>query len=164
MRTFFAHRVALLAVLVASACLAGVAGSTKGVPTTRTLPLAVRYAAPRARVAIGVHESEFRIRLTRSSVPAGPVVIEVINDGQDPHDLHLRRADGQGSEFSFPVGRSSSRQSATFVLTAGTWRLWCSLPGHDEMGMHATLLVTTPARRAPAGHRSARADFPSARG
>jgi hypothetical protein len=98
-------------------------------------------ARPHRTVAVGADEAEYRIRLTRSAVGAGPVVLEVRNVGQDPHDLVLRRADGAVAPIAFPPRRPGSRQSRTVTLTAGTWTLYCSLPGHEQLGMKATLAV-----------------------
>jgi hypothetical protein len=69
------------------------------------------------------------------------VLIEVRNLGQDPHDLVVARADGSGAPFSFGVAGPRSRRSHKFMLTPGTWKLWCSLPGHEALGMSATIQV-----------------------
>jgi hypothetical protein len=99
-------------------------------------------APPRPTVALSAHESEFRIRLSRESVPAGRVVIELANVGQDPHDLNLVRSDGPGTGYTFGQARPGTHAAKTVTLAAGTWRLWCSLPGHEAKGMRATLRVT----------------------
>src|SRR5438128_10235691 len=40
---------------------------------------------------VGVEATEFHLVLSRASVKAGPVVIELQNGGEDVHDLRLRR-------------------------------------------------------------------------
>jgi uncharacterized cupredoxin-like copper-binding protein len=49
-----------------------------------------------------------------------------------------------GSEqpvLSFAELRSGSRATQTVTLRRGTYRLWCSLPGHEAAGMRALLRV-----------------------
>ena len=40
-----------------------------------------------------------------------------------------------------PETASQSNRTAHFNLAPGTYRLWCSLPTHEEQGMHTTLIV-----------------------
>jgi uncharacterized cupredoxin-like copper-binding protein len=42
---------------------------------------------------------------------------------------------------SIPETQSLQRDVAHFDLEPGTYRLWCSLPEHEEKGMHTTLVV-----------------------
>jgi uncharacterized cupredoxin-like copper-binding protein len=91
--------------------------------------------------AVGVHEREFRITLTRGSLPAGRNVVELSNDGEDPHDLRIARDELSQPVASFDTLRPGARASQTINLAPGVYRLWCSLPGHDAAGMHTTLTV-----------------------
>jgi hypothetical protein len=144
------------------ACLpAGNRRAAPGAPVGTQPPA---RAQAKAASAVGVHEHEFRITLTRSELPAGRVIVELSNEGEDPHNLELapavpgaaEQAAGQAASghdlglaavegatpLSFPVLRSGQRQTQALTLTPGVWRLWCSLPGHDAAGMHALLTVT----------------------
>jgi uncharacterized cupredoxin-like copper-binding protein len=108
--------------------------------------------------AVGVHEHEFRVTLTRGEVRGGRVLIELANEGEDPHNLQIARAEpGAGAasadslggtslnpELTFPTLSAGQRQTRTVSLGPGVWRLWCSLPGHDAAGMHALLTVVGP--------------------
>ena len=75
------------------------------------------------------------------------MIVEFANRGEDPHDLQLAPVTGAGettgaARDAFPTLSSGKLGTQTLTLTPGTWRLWCSLPGHDAAGMHATLTVT----------------------
>ncbi len=104
-------------------------------------PHGAALAPPRPSVVIGVHESEYRIRLSRASVSAGAVTVDLRNLGQDPHNLVIERADGSGTRFVFAAGTSGSHQMRTLSLSPGGWVLYCSLPGHRDLGMSATVEV-----------------------
>lgn len=89
-----------------------------------------------------VRAGEFWLSLSKPSVPAGTVKVEFNNtQAEDPHDLHLVREDGSGSAYSFGVLGSGDVQSKSFVLSVGTWSLFCALPEHAERGMTARLAV-----------------------
>jgi plastocyanin len=91
---------------------------------------------------LGVKAEEWSYTLSRPEVPAGEVVVELNNMGEDPHNLNLQLADGAGPEASIPITGPSSQAKAKFALPAGTYRMWCSLDGHESAGMSATLVVS----------------------
>jgi uncharacterized cupredoxin-like copper-binding protein len=43
--------------------------------------------------------------------------------------------------MSVPLAEAGERKSASGTLAAGTYKVYCALPGHDAQGMHATLEV-----------------------
>jgi plastocyanin len=91
---------------------------------------------------LGVKSAEYSYTLSRPSVSAGEVTIELSNFGEDAHNLNLQREGSEDPELQIPETPSQQHQTAHFTLTPGTYRLWCSLPTHDEKGMHATLVVS----------------------
>jgi plastocyanin len=91
---------------------------------------------------LGVKAVEWSYTLSRPEVPAGELVIELNNMGEDPHNLNLQLEDGSGLEGKITTVGPSAQGKAKFTLPAGTYRLWCDLDGHDEQGMNATLVVT----------------------
>lgn len=91
---------------------------------------------------LGVKAVEWSYTLSRPEVPAGEVIVELNNMGEDPHNLNLELEDGSGPEQWVPVTGPSGQSKAKLDLPAGTYRLWCSLDGHEAAGMTAALVVT----------------------
>jgi plastocyanin len=83
---------------------------------------------------------EYHYTLSRTSVPAGKVVIQFVDKGEDEHNLNVDSAEGM-REAEFPDTPSKGIVNQTVVLKAGTYRLFCSLPGHEQKGMKAALTV-----------------------
>jgi len=89
---------------------------------------------------LGVSATEFHLTLSRGSVKAGRVIIQLQNAGQDVHDLRLRRIGGKRT-YSLPVTTPGGRSTLTLRLLPGRYRLWCSLANHAQLGMRAVLRV-----------------------
>ena len=91
-----------------------------------------------SRVQVGARE--FSFVLSRQHVKAGRAVVEVVNFGQDPHDLRLRRA---GSQHIAGIGlvAPGAHADLTLKLRPGRYSLWCSVGDHRARGMRATLIV-----------------------
>lgn len=97
-----------------------------------------------ARLGVKAQEfgpEEYAYTLSRPNLAAGEVIVELNNQGEDPHNLNLQLAGGEGPLLQIPDTDPLQRTSGRFSLPAGTYRLWCSLPKHDERGMNATLVV-----------------------
>jgi hypothetical protein len=90
---------------------------------------------------LSVKSAEYYFNLSRPTVRAGEVTIELNNRGEDPHNLNLRQEGDEGASLEIPETESLQRSVATFDLPAGSYRLWCSLPEHEEKGMYSTLQV-----------------------
>lgn len=90
---------------------------------------------------LSVKAFEFYYVLSRPSVAAGEVIVELNNQGEDPHNLNLS-LEGGGPQLSVPEAPAQDRTLERFTLSPGTYRLWCSLAGHEELGMKASLSVT----------------------
>jgi hypothetical protein len=101
-----------------------------------TSPLAVASTLGADAYDVG----SFVLRLTRLSVPAGQLTIYFRNHDVSDHDLWLDGPEGDAPErISDAVGESGGAVKKVRV-TAGAWRLYCSLPGHGFM--QRTLTVT----------------------
>jgi len=87
-----------------------------------------------------VQSREFYFSLSRPEVASGDVSVELLNRGEDPHDLRLRPPGG-GEEVGLPETPPFGVSSGVFPLAAGEWTLCCSLEGHESLGMSATLHV-----------------------
>ena len=79
--------------------------------------------------------------LSRQTLAAGPAIVQLQNFGEDAHNLRVERVDGSGAPLDVPLAEAGERQSASGTLAAGTYKVYCALPGHDAIGMHATLDV-----------------------
>ncbi len=100
---------------------------------------------PPARVQVVAQE--FRYSLSRSTVRAGHVIVELVNRGQDTHDLDLRRVGGT-HVFRFPNVQPGQIVDRELKLVPGRYVLWCAVADHRERGMRAVLKVVRPKRRA----------------
>lgn len=90
------------------------------------------------RIQVVAHEYSFV--LSRLRVKAGPAIVELVNDGQDAHDLRLQR---QGARHIAGMGTvpSGRYRDLSLRLLPGRYSLWCSLANHRALGMSATLIV-----------------------
>jgi plastocyanin len=82
----------------------------------------------------------FRFVLSRPTVPAGKVILEFVNRGQDEHNLNAVESD-ESPDGSLPSTKPGSHLSLTLDLDPGAYTLFCSLSGHEARGMKATLVV-----------------------
>jgi plastocyanin len=104
-------------------------------------PAAPAPAAP-THVEITAEDTEaFRFVLSRPTVPAGKVILEFVNHGQDEHNLNAVGPTENSVAGSLPNTPSNSHLSLTVDLRPGSYTLFCSLPGHEAKGMKATLVV-----------------------
>lgn len=95
--------------------------------------------APPARVQVIAKEYSFT--LSRTEVPAGKVIVELANYGQDEHNLHATEP-AEGSEVgSLPNTLPGAHPDLTLNLRPGSYTLFCSLKEHEAKGMKATLVV-----------------------
>ncbi len=85
--------------------------------------------------------SAFRFVLSRPTVPAGKVIIEFVNRGQDAHNLNAIGPSEDSVAGSIPSTLPNAHPSLAFNLRPGSYTLFCSLPGHEARGMKATLVV-----------------------
>jgi plastocyanin len=109
--------------------------------TCEPIPLFPPEPTPPDRLQVKARDTTFwTFLLSRPDVNSGDVTVELVNEGEDDHNLHMQQG-GTGPEYYIPDIASLQRATATFNLTPGTWHLWCNLPGHEAAGMSANLLV-----------------------
>jgi hypothetical protein len=109
-------------------------------PVTPAPPVPDPEPEPEAN-RLAVKAVEFYYVLSRPSVKPGEVTIELNNQGEDPHNLNLLLEGGAGEPLQIPETDSEERNVESFDLAAGKYKLWCSLPEHEEKGMATTLQV-----------------------
>jgi uncharacterized cupredoxin-like copper-binding protein len=83
---------------------------------------------------------EFRFTPKDVSVATGDVAFAVTNQGEIEHNLVVD--DPGGSRVvQIAIIEPGETRSITVSLPAGTYVIYCALPGHREAGMVATLRV-----------------------
>ena len=93
-------------------------------------------SAAKAATAV-VSLSDFRIKASTSTFPAGPIVLTLKNEGPSAHNLTI---DGIGASPVITVGQTASFDLGS--LEAGTYTWYCNVSGHKEAGMTGTFTVT----------------------
>ena len=84
--------------------------------------------------------SPARAALSRSSIHNGSAIIELVNFGEDDHDLALRRVGGTRT-YRIGIVHPGTTGELDARLRPGRFTLWCTLAGHRGRGMRATLRV-----------------------
>ncbi len=97
-------------------------------------------AGPPSIPHVQVTAVEYSFTLSRATVPAGKVIFEFVNNGQDEHNLNVASSKGELAS-SFANTPSKSVRDQTVEMRAGTYVMFCSLPEHESKGMKATLVV-----------------------
>jgi plastocyanin len=94
-----------------------------------------RQAVP-SRMLVAARE--FDLTLSRTTLAAGPAIIQLANQGEDGHDLHIA---GRGATRAIAETHPGATAIWRGTLKPGRYRLYCSLPGHAAAGMRATIRV-----------------------
>jgi hypothetical protein len=105
--------------------------------------IAFALAAPAIAAAparLLVSAKEFRLTLSRASIKAGPAVVQLVNDGEDDHNLRLRRLAGT-RVYRIPTVAPGDVGELRAKLLPGTYKVWCSLADHAALGMRTKLVV-----------------------
>jgi plastocyanin len=98
--------------------------------------------------AVGVAVDDrtgYTARLSRTSVTAGSIIVQLQNQGEDDHNLRVVPTDHAGTTVDFPLTGSGQNTTKTLALTTGSYRLFCTLTtpvNHETAGMAATLTVS----------------------
>jgi hypothetical protein len=91
-----------------------------------------------------VDETEWSVRLSRTSIPAGSVRLRIYNRGMDDHDLVV--VDHLGVAHALALMQKESG-TLDVILGKGRYKLFCSLFAgtpfaHETLGMFAYLDVS----------------------
>lgn len=142
-----------LAVLLLGAVT--VTGCAAQTPSTPAPAIAVR--------SLRVGLSEWSVQTSARRVTPGAVTMVVTNAGSDEHNLVVRQGGRTlGLTQTLPPGQ---RQTLHLTVSPrGSLRLFCSLPGHDQAGMHALLAVGPAIRPSALRHPPASASSRAAAG
>jgi len=83
---------------------------------------------------------EFRFTPKDVSIATGDVAFAVTNQGEIEHNLVVDDPGGR-QVVQIAIIEPGETKSITVSLPAGTYAIYCALPGHREAGMVATLRV-----------------------
>jgi uncharacterized cupredoxin-like copper-binding protein len=107
-------------------------------PTAQTSTQAsTATTAKPAAMKVPVSESEFKIKLASTKFKAGEITFEAKNDGKIPHDLAIKQT-GDKTKLISPGGTAELK----VTLKAGTYELYCTVPGHEAAGMKQNITVS----------------------
>jgi hypothetical protein len=84
--------------------------------------------------------TEYRLGTSRAKAPAGVLVAQLQNNGQDDHDLAVRNARGQIIAQTKVVHHGGLGQLRV-RLKPGRYQLICTLADHEARGMRTVLVV-----------------------
>jgi len=90
-----------------------------------------------AAKTIAVQEKEWKVLPATTTVAHGVIAFDVKNVGKIQHDLAV-----QGSASKTALISPGKSTTLTVTLKPGTYTLYCSVPGHRQLGMVAKLTVT----------------------
>jgi hypothetical protein len=105
-------------------------------PTATATPAPIQYPS---RTGVELTDTaEWSIRLSDRILAAGKIDFVTTNAGEDDHNLSVRAGGRDYGRLDLAPGRDDT---LTLSLAAGTYTLYCSLTGHEELGMRATISV-----------------------
>lgn len=83
-------------------------------------------------------EVEYKLTLSRTHVSAGKTTLVVVDKGKLAHSLSIS---GPGLNKRLIAGtiKPGTSRTVTVTLKAGSYTLWCPVPGHAALGMKTTL-------------------------
>ena len=117
-----------------------VAASTSTPTSTaaQTTTAATTTTAPKpAAQTVQASETEFKITLSSTTFKAGPVTFDVKNEGKIEHDLAVK-----GTSFKTKLISPGGTARLTVTLKAGTYEVYCTVPGHEQAGMKINITVS----------------------
>jgi uncharacterized cupredoxin-like copper-binding protein len=89
---------------------------------------------------IQVTERDFKIELPTKTLSEGKYAFDVKNAGQTSHDLVI--SGPQVSNVTTPVFGPGKSVKLTVSLVKGTYKFYCSVPGHEQLGMKLEVTVS----------------------
>jgi uncharacterized cupredoxin-like copper-binding protein len=97
-------------------------------------------AAPKKGGAIAVSEKEYSVDLASgSTLKAGAVTFDVANKGKIQHDLAIEG--GGAKEEKTPLIDPGKSAKLEADLKPGKYKLYCTVPGHEQLGMKTDVTV-----------------------
>jgi uncharacterized cupredoxin-like copper-binding protein len=88
---------------------------------------------------VAVTEKDFKIELPSTSLSPGAYEFDLKNDGPSQHDLAVNGPGVANAKTAVIGGGSTATLKVT--LKAGDYELYCSVPGHKQLGMDVKVKV-----------------------
>ncbi|MER6472769.1 copper-binding protein [Streptomyces collinus] len=124
------------AALALTACAHGGGGYAHGSASSGTRAGTARTGAA---VKVTVTETEFALKLSRSSFAPGTYTFVADDAG---HVTHALSVDGPGvRDARTPDLRKGQKAALTVTLEKGTYDLYCPVDGHRQLGMEQHIHV-----------------------
>lgn len=114
----------LMTVLLVAACGGG---GQQGGPAT----------PPSQATTVTVTETEFKFDPKEMTAKAGAVTFAVVNSGTVEHNFII-----EGTDIKLEGIQPGQTKNASATLAAGTYKVLCTIPGHQEAGMTGTLTIS----------------------
>jgi uncharacterized cupredoxin-like copper-binding protein len=109
-------------------------------PTTTTTATTTAKPKPKPQAQmVDVTETDFKIALPSTKLKAGAITFDVKNDSQTEHDLVVT---GNGITEGTPRFGGGQSKTLKVNLKPGSYKLFCSVPGHEQLGMKQNITVT----------------------
>jgi hypothetical protein len=98
--------------------------------------------------ALDVKLSEWKIELSETTKPSGPVTLTVVNAGSIPHQLEI---EGRGIERRTELIQPGASAMLEVTLEPGNYEIYCPVgdESHKKLGMETHLIVTGDASSKP---------------
>ncbi|MCV0402412.1 MAG: cupredoxin domain-containing protein [Chloroflexi bacterium] len=126
--------------LVVAACSAPASSDEPGTAAPEASASAASSADPAAD-AIEVSVLDFMLDPSDIEVAGPTVTFDVTNDGPTPHNFTVRDDAGEVLMATEDLSVDGT-ETISGELEPGTYTVFCSLPGHESLGMSGTLTVT----------------------
>jgi uncharacterized cupredoxin-like copper-binding protein len=130
---FILASVVLFIAMITAVVVFGVESEAKGAEKTGAAPAAAGHRVP-------VVETEFKIALPAQKVAPGKVTFVVKNAGHIGHDLVVS-GPGVSAAAKTPLIAAGKGATLTVTLAAGSYTVYCSVPGHRAAGMVSKVSV-----------------------
>ena len=86
---------------------------------------------------VTVTETEFKFEPKEMTAKAGAVTFAIVNGGSVEHNFII-----EGTDVKLEGIQPGQTKNASATLAAGTYKVLCTIPGHQEAGMTGTLTVS----------------------
>ena len=136
MRQSLIRALSLVGVLALAACTPSTVSQTTG-------PQATGTPAASPDVSATIQVLDFKLNPSTLTVTGTTLALAVTNAGPTVHNVTVRDAAGTVL-FGGRDLREGESETVTHAIAPGTYVLFCSLAGHESLGIKGTLIVTAP--------------------